>query len=355
MTPSQLTVVQLAEALGVTEGHLWSLVRDPDQMFKPSRTIIRNGKKREIDPPKPGSKPKLRSLHRFLQRAFKPHPAVHGGVRGRSCFTSARKHLGRSFLVTRDLKNAYPSISTEMLQRKLKKRGFRSDVAWVLSRLFTLHSRVPQGSPLSGDALNFFMYETDRAISAVCGHIGAHHSRNSDDTVVSVNSRSLVEIPGRIIEEQVLKEGLLVNQKKRREMGLQPEGKEKRVHNLVVNSPLGVRICQKQAQKAADLALSFVRGAKAVSPDSLQAMAIKRRSLHGWLNHFRQAEFSPVKHVGKLVEAGDRHISRKLARLGLVFHRKKWWLLIGARDEANRLARLWKLRLQREQQSQTRT
>ena len=356
MHPSQLLPSDIARAVLVPEEKLWYIAHNTRKFYLPMRKVNVKGKERDIDPPHQEYKAMMRRLHRFLQKNFRPHPAVHGGAKGKSCFTAAKKHLGRKFVITRDVVDCYPSITEQMLFQSLCKLGFRRDTARVLSLLFTLRDRIPQGSPVSSDALNLFLYDVDRALSASCGAVGANYTRTYDDMVASIDKTKHMEMPGKCIEKQIDSHGLKVNRRKRKKQGLQRRHKEQRVHNLIVSSKRGVRIPREQQRKALELAERYVRGAKAVSPACLEALAHKRERIFGFLCHFRQAYFSNARHLWKLIRSGDRIVSRRLDQIGLTPHRNKWWVMVkGHRNEPKRLANLWRTKSVLKQTSSLRT
>lgn len=342
MKVAAMTVADIAAALEMSESALWRLARNMQDAFWPTRRKRVRGKVREIDAPKPVAKRILRKLHRFLQRTVRPHPCAHGGAKSRSCFTSARRHLGRRYVVTRDVRDCYPSISQSELKRRLRRMGFRSDVALLLSLLCTVRGRVAQGSPVSADALNMYLYDADRALAAACGYKGAQYSRTYDDLVISVQSPAMAEWPGDAMRKQIEKHGLSINTRKLRKNGFQARHQEQRVHNLRVNNKRGVTIVPEQSAKALALAESYLRGAKVVSADSLESLAYKRSKLAGWMYYTRQADFGPARQVRRLLEAGDRHVIHVLAKYGLSARRNKWWITTNQRNVPRCLAKSWK-------------
>ncbi len=301
----------------------------------------KKGKSRIIDPPKPEAKRLFRRLHRYLTRHIPAHGGAHGGVRGRSCFTSARKHLGKRHVVIRDVDNCYPSISTEQLRQEMLRNRYRSDVAWLLSRLFTVHGRIPQGSPLSSDALNIFLYRSDNVISSACGRHAAEYGRVYDDHVASFDADEFVDIVEEIMERQIAKAGLEINRRKCEINGHQPAHRRQLVHGLVVNSKRGIRIAPEQSKKALHAAESYLASARVVDADSIQMVAYKRQVVHGWMHQCRQAEHSPAKQIYRLLKAGDRKVEARLKQHGLARFCKAWWVN-SKRKNPRLIARAWR-------------
>ena len=97
-----MSVEWLAQKSMVPASLLKKLAQDTSVMYKPTRTQMKNGGigYREIDPPKKEYKRLLKRITKVLTSNIKHHPAAHGGVPGRSSFTSARPHCGARFIVT---------------------------------------------------------------------------------------------------------------------------------------------------------------------------------------------------------------------------------------------------------------
>lgn len=348
MDPKRIDPADIARAMGLTEAAAWHFATNIDKAFRPTRRVLVKGKVREIDAPYPQAKRLLKRLHKWWIKSFHAHPMAHGGVVGRSYFTSARIHTGNAFIVTRDIKDCYPSIKRDKLYRAFRRFGFRPAAAKLLTRILAVRGRVPQGSPVSSDALNIYLFQADLEVSAVCGRYHATRSRNYDDIVVSFKNRCLIGPISRAIESSVQKCHLTVSQHKRRKHGVQSCSQIQKVHGLVVNSRRGVAINKEQAAKATSLAEDYVRGAKRVSPESLPGLAAKRAQVCGWMYNCRQAEFSPAKHVQRLIESGDRIVRRKLERHNVFARHGKWWVTAyGANravlhNEPERLKKWWR-------------
>ena len=187
MTPKQIQPVHLAEAMGLSIDRLWAFARHIDSCYKPRRMQWDGKKHRPIDPMYGSPKKLLKKLHCFFQSNRLSHASAHGGVRGRSCFSSARVHLGRRFVWTRDAADCYPSVSPASMLTELRALGFPKSTSSILARLFTYRGGIPQGSPVSGDALNFFFWRLDQLMSSIAGASSLGYTRVADDFVISGN------------------------------------------------------------------------------------------------------------------------------------------------------------------------
>ena len=243
--------------------------------------------------------------------------------------------MGKAWIVSRDIQDCYPSISSAALKKRLLELGFRRDTAWYLSQLLTHRNQIPQGSPASGDALNLFLYDGDAHLTAQC--LGkAVVTRSADDWIVSSRDLTFVEQAGRIVEEEIVQHGLRVNEAKRKKRGLQKSDRRQLVHNIVVNSAEGTSINAEFTTKAIEAGLEYVRAARRVSPETLKQTAALREKVHGWLYYSRQAHFSPAPYVRRLMRTGDRLVSTRLIKAG-VTRARRWWASNGPAE----LTRRW--------------
>ena len=342
---SRLTPHNVAEAMGISTDVLWHWVNISQVLFKPVRKERgKGGKVRDIEAPHFWAKARLRMLHRFLQLNYPGHLNAHGGVKGRSCFTGAKKHLGRRHLVVRDISGCYPSISRENLRKHLVAMGFRHDTALVLAGISTVGDHIPQGSPISSDLLNLFLYDADENLAQMEKQ-GVRFHRCYDDIVASTNSRELATVVAERIESLIADHELQVNEKKREKNGHTYRNSRQLVHNLDVSNPAGVAICREDRQRAAALAEYYVREARAVRPETLETIATKRKQVVGYICHFGQAKFSNAKHLRKLVKHGDRFVTQALFAVDL--DSRNWFVTQGRVSRAGKLAKSWKRKLQK--------
>lgn len=340
-----VTPADIAEVMGTTLDQAWSMARRLEDHFYPIRPSVCGARVRQTRGPKPETRRRLRRLHRYLGQLAPPHPSVHGGARKgerKSCVSGARQHLGRRYVVTRDVHDCYPSISEAMLKTRLKDLGFRSDTATLLSSLLTIEGSVALGSPVSSDALNLFLQPADHRLAERASRNGMPFERTHDDLVISADNLGDARRGGRWLEREIVKAGLRVSDTKKADHGIQPASQRQLVHNIQVNSPHGTRAVKEQVNTALSLGESYVRSAKCVSADSLEPLANKRERLMGWIHHLDQLHFSPVRQLRRLLRHGDGHVQRKLQSFDLKPYKGKWWFRSPNRNEPTRVAQRWK-------------
>jgi hypothetical protein len=323
--PNRLTAADIAAHLGMSEARLWGFAANIEACFKPPIKRMKRNHVREFDRPYRTHRQWLRKLHRFLLNDYRPHKAVHGGNKGRSCVTAAQLHKGgKAFIIGRDISKCYPSISRAQLIPELIRYGFEPETAKLMGMLMTPRNRISQGSPISADALNYYLSSMDQSLFAICRKLGCRYTRTYDDLVVSGFNIALAEGIGCLLDRKIKELGLRVNAEKRKERGFQTNRQEQRVHNLVVNSALGVAVPDEHAKKALIEAEGYVMGAVSARPDSIVGLVHRRERAMGHLNYFRQVNFAPVKRVRDLINQGDQIVRASLLR-ECVTRSKKWW------------------------------
>jgi hypothetical protein len=338
-----LSIECLAEKMKVQKDFLWLLARDTTVMYKPTRKQKKSGGfgYRDIDAPKKQYKPLLRKMAKILSACIPPHPAAHGGVLGRSSFTSARRHCGAKFITTRDIKACYPSLTQDKLFRAFLSLGASVAFAKFLSAVMTVHGRVPQGGHLSSLAVNLYFARMDEHFTMNSIQQHGAFTRLTDDFVVSAPNRQIAIKFGNEIDQAVFNKGLEINEKKREKRGLLSGDSIKEIHSLVVNSRRGVRPKRDHLKKALGLATYYARFARSARPEDVPYLADLRSRVAGMMYYFRQAEFSPANHIRRMLYNADTNVLRMLVSKGLYPHKNKWWVVHKTRNEPLRLLRLW--------------
>ncbi len=144
------------------------------------------------------------------------------------------------------------------------------------------------------------------------------------------------------MEEQLTARAIPVNKKKRRQSGFQSNAAIQTVHNINVSLRHGTTIVKAHLVQARALAEIYVPACRSIQPDTLESVASKRQSLAGWMYYCRQAKYGPAKSLYNLIRAGDRHVERKLAALGISAHKGRWWVVCHKQSRPRRLARVWR-------------
>jgi len=341
-----MTIGWLADECQIPISLLCKLARDTRIMYWPTRKEPKKGRNgyREIDPPKREYKKILRKISKVISLNIKHHPAAHGGVPKRSSFTSARQHCGAKYVITRDIKNCYPTITTKQLFKAFKKLGATHEFAKFLSLIMTVHGRIPQGGPTSCLALNFFMLRMDDHFDIGTKAKGGHYSRLSDDFIISNDIREKGLRLEKELDHAIRHRNLQINEIKLRKKGFLDGECRKEVHSLIINSKCGLKPKKEHRDKGLKLAKRYARYCRCAKPEDLVFLAKLREKAYGMMYYLRQADFSPARHIRRMLERGDAKVLIMLKRKGLQPYKNKWWLHHKSRNEPQRLLRLWHLK-----------
>ena len=345
MTRSDMTCDMIARILGVKFEAVYGFAARTELLYWPTRREKdAKGKIREIDAPKKKVMKMFKVLHRYWCENFPAHPIAYGGVPRKSAFKSARRHVGKAGRVCIDISDCFNSIDTASLKSALQRNGFRSDVAWVMAQLFTVHGRVPQGSPLSTDAVNEYLRDVDAEIATNSGRMGLVATRLTDDITVSTQALDQLQESEVIIRTALSKTELQINEGKFQNNGVQTRYTPSKTHNFNTSSPRGVRLCRKHRDEGLAIANTYRTLAKEASWETVEYLAFKRQQVNGWMHFSRLADYSPAKEIRRNLEAGDRHVRNKLKEVNLDSYHKKWWQNNSKRNIASHVAALWKMR-----------
>lgn len=193
---------------------------------------------RLITPPRPELMLIQRRLLSFLNAHKSWADCVHGGVRHRSIFTNAERHLGRTMVANLDVKDFFPTTTMNKVQDALEHNYLPPEVACLLAKL-TTHSPngaepcLPQGSPTSTFLANLVFEPADTLFLRLSKRHELDFTRYVDDITIS-GDRDFRDLRGGLI--QIITDvGYVVSTEKIR---FTSRNKRQIVTGLVVNDRL---------------------------------------------------------------------------------------------------------------------
>lgn len=191
-----------------------------------------NGKYRYIYAPNEKLKEKQNEI---LQEMYKkkPHPANHGFIPGKSIVTNASHHIGRTYVLSMDIKNFFPSTTEDKVVKILTR--FFPDQLQNLPVL-TYLNHLPQGAPTSPYIANFALYDFDEKLSLYCETFDACYTRYADDIVISFDEAEVPEILN-FVNENLNSENYYLSFKKTH---LAHKSRRQKVTGIVVNEKLSI-------------------------------------------------------------------------------------------------------------------
>lgn len=85
---------------------------------------------------------------------------AYGAVKGRDNVSNAKKHQGKKYKFTTDLKDFFPSITNKSVYEMFVGEKFSHEVASLLTKLTTYKGKIPQGAPTSSTLANLVFRKT---------------------------------------------------------------------------------------------------------------------------------------------------------------------------------------------------
>lgn len=187
--------------------------------------------------------PPLKDIHRRLKlRVFEKvwfPDYLTGSLKGRDAVKNAALHAGAAIVISEDIKDFYPSISTSVVQSIwVGFFRFSPDVAELLAVLCTKDGALPQGAIPSSYLANLAFWDQEWKLYERFREKGIAYSRYVDDVTLS----SKIPLANEDLTQCIASVYGLMNSK-----GLRPKRKKQEIHRghasmiatkLVVNSSI---------------------------------------------------------------------------------------------------------------------
>lgn len=124
-----------------------------------------------------------RRLNVFFTRTIDnyPHPRSFGYVVGRNISENAAGHCGRKFLLSVDIDDFFPSISTRRVCNLMASTGISEEVSRLLGNFLTIEGKLPLGLAPSPVVANAICLPIDVELNRLAERVGAYYSRYADD------------------------------------------------------------------------------------------------------------------------------------------------------------------------------
>lgn len=194
----------LAALLGYPRDFIERVANTAGRFYVPFEILAPGKRKvRRIDNPK-GDLRLLQAAiqRRALSRLHLP-PFTLGGVAGRSIRHNGEVHIGQAVVVTIDLKDFFPSVTTHHVYAVFSQRlRYVPTLAGVMTRLTTFRRRLPQGAPTSTTLANLAFLPAAERIAEVAHSLGLRFTVWVDDVSLSgVRAREAIPLVIGILRE----------------------------------------------------------------------------------------------------------------------------------------------------------
>ena len=185
LPPELTSVAALHTKLGIGAAEAKFLSRYVRHRYRAAQIPKRRGGHRTLLAPDDRLKFHQRRLLELLTPLYRPKPAVHGFVSGRSPITNADAHQGRPYLLNLDLANYFGSISRNRVKGVLVAVGLPLDVANAVCDLTVVENQLPQGAPTSPLLANMVSFRLDKDLTAFAKAHRLRYTRYADDITFS--------------------------------------------------------------------------------------------------------------------------------------------------------------------------
>jgi hypothetical protein len=285
-------MVALARVLGIGLAGLRDVIGRSDRLYRlVERKPKKQGGYREIrEALEPLKTIQKRIVVRIVGSVDFPDYLM-GGIkdpeRKRGYIRSAQLHAGADLLVSEDIADFFPSVSTAQVELIfLHMFHFQPTVAEALGRLCTRCDELPQGASTSTALANLVLFQREPALVEVLEHRGFRYSRFVDDVNVSTTdphtAMDAVEAV-RSVRQMIERSGF---RPKRAKQGVYRRGQPKRIHNLNVDERVTIPLAERKNIRAAvyrlerDIASGFPPIEFAKDLDRTTSRAARIRMLH---------------------------------------------------------------------------
>jgi hypothetical protein len=290
MSQERYSLDGLARQLAVDSNLLLALAQDPGTHYQPFFSIQRDKKPRLIDNPDEALKLVQRRIRETLLAPLPLPDHVTGCVKGCSPLKNASRHLGSSNVASVDVKNFYPSITSNAVFRFWRRQGFGQRLASLLTKLTTRGGHLPQGAPTSDALANHILSPIDDEIERLAKELDLSPSRYLDN--IDLSGHRAVEAIAPLVKA-IQREGLAVRHKK---VFNARRSRRQTVTGFTVNSgerPSIARKAQRQVRAAAHQLMQIKK--KGLTDPRLE------NSLRGRIAHLRVTNPGAARRVEALL------------------------------------------------------
>lgn len=124
---------------------------------------------------------KLKQLYKVL-----PHECNHGFIPGRNIVTNAKPHVGKTYVLSLDIKDFFGNTNSKKV-KKILNDFFPHEIDNLKYYLF--QNSLPQGAPTSPYLANFALAEFDNKVAQKAISLNMSYTRYADDLTFSWNSK----------------------------------------------------------------------------------------------------------------------------------------------------------------------
>lgn len=211
---------------------IYQLSNYSDRYYKTYEIFKKSGKKRTICQPCK----KLKGLQSWILvnilNKIKVSNSCKGFEKHSSILDNAIPHKGANSILSIDLKDFFPTITSKQVYNIFKTIGYNKLISTIFTNICTYNGILPQGSPCSPKLANLTAWTLDNRIQGYVGKRGITYTRYADDLTFSgLNPDKVVKIIP-MIKTIIVSECFIINHSKTRIAGA---ARSKIVTGLVIS------------------------------------------------------------------------------------------------------------------------
>ena len=221
--------------VGIDHGYICNMAYATSQFYRHFTILKKNGKTRDIYEPLPDLKYVQTWILENILEKCPVSPYAKAYVKGRTLKHNAKFHKAQKTVVTMDIKDFFPSITTEDVTKIFEKLGYFPNVSCFLAHLCCLNFSLPQGAPTSPYLSNLRFSSIDAQISEYTTAEKIRYTRYADDLTFSgdFNEHHLIQTISDIIHDN----GFCINPSKTR---VARQNARQEVTGIVVNEKMQI-------------------------------------------------------------------------------------------------------------------
>lgn len=233
--PIILNSFHLSNLCGVKWNSIQKLIDDNITSYHKFFITKKNGySKRKILAPNSDLSAVQKYIKVEILDKVKISDSCYGFVKKKNIVTNAKVHIGNEIVLNIDLKDFFPSISSDRVYYIFNKIcGYDKTMSYCLTKLVTYRNFVPQGACTSPTISNIVSFMLDVRLEQLSKKCGINYTRYADDITFSGSSEKINFKFYNFVKKIIEEEGFVVNENK---VHFSAKSNRQEVTGLIVNN-----------------------------------------------------------------------------------------------------------------------
>lgn len=230
--PRIANLADLAFQTKISLGLLYKMVNISESFYTPIQISKKNGGMRNIECPSRKMKAIQAWILRNILDKIDIHPNAKAFQKHVNLQHNVTPHNNNNFFLCIDFSNFFGSISFNSVFGIFRSLGYNDKVCYILARICTYKSRLPQGGVTSPKLSNIICIKLDERLSNYSGMRDVVYTRYADDITFSSKSPDRLLNMQSTIKQIIQEEGFIINENKTRIGGPR---QQRKVTGLIYN------------------------------------------------------------------------------------------------------------------------